>query len=88
MAGPPRTVRDPKEMEAFKAKYGYDLAVPKDFKQLLDIAEFFTRLPENKYGVALYTQTAYDAVAMGLDRPSSPMAVTSATTRPTKSTAS
>ena len=23
---------DPKEMEAFKAKYGYDLGVPKDFK--------------------------------------------------------
>ena len=39
---------DPKEMEAFKAKYGYDLGVPKDFKQLRDIAEFFTRPAENK----------------------------------------
>src|SRR5262245_23170649 len=34
---------DPKEQAAFKAKYGYDLAVPKDFNQLIDIAEFFNR---------------------------------------------
>jgi len=59
---------DPKEMEAFKAKYGYDLAVPADYKQLLDIAEFFTRPDQNKYGVALYTQTAYDALAMGVEQ--------------------
>ncbi len=59
---------DPKEMANFKAKYGYDLAVPKDYKQLLDIAEFFTRPDQNKYGVALYTQTAYDAMAMGVEQ--------------------
>jgi multiple sugar transport system substrate-binding protein len=59
---------DPTEMANFKAKYGYDLGVPKDFKQLIDIAEFFTRPAENKYGVALYTQTAYDAMAMGLEQ--------------------
>jgi multiple sugar transport system substrate-binding protein len=59
---------DPKEMEAFKAKYGYDLGVPKNYKELLDIAEFFTRPNENKYGVALYTQTAYDAMAMGVEQ--------------------
>ena len=59
---------DPKEMAAFKAKYGYDLAVPKDLKQLRDIAEFFTRPEENRYGLALYTQTAYDALAMGVEQ--------------------
>jgi multiple sugar transport system substrate-binding protein len=59
---------DPAEMEAFKAKYGYDLAVPTTFEQLIDIAEFFTRPEENRYGVALYTQTAYDAMAMGLEQ--------------------
>jgi multiple sugar transport system substrate-binding protein len=59
---------DPAEMEAFKAKYGYDLGVPKDFNQLIDIAEFFTRPEENRYGVALYTQTAYDAMAMGVEQ--------------------
>ena len=46
---------DATEMANFKAKYGYDLGVPQDFKQLIDIAEFFTRPAENKYGVALYT---------------------------------
>ena len=59
---------DPTEMANFKAKYGYDLAVPKDFKQLTDIAEFFTRPDQNRYGVALYTQTSYDAMAMGLEQ--------------------
>jgi len=59
---------DPKEMADFKAKYGYDLGVPKDFQQLTDIAEFFNRPDQNRYGVALYTQTAYDAMAMGLEQ--------------------
>ncbi len=34
---------DPKNQEAFKAKYGYDLAPAKDHKQYRDIAEFFTQ---------------------------------------------
>ena len=59
---------DPTEMANFKAKYGYDLAVPTDYKQLRDIAEFFTRPDENRYGLALYTQTAYDALAMGVEQ--------------------
>jgi multiple sugar transport system substrate-binding protein len=59
---------DPTEMANFKAKYGYDLGVPENFEQLIDIAEFFTRPSENRYGVALYTQTGYDAMAMGLEQ--------------------
>jgi multiple sugar transport system substrate-binding protein len=59
---------DPTEMANFKAKYGYDLGVPKTFQELIDIAEFFTRPDENRYGVALYTQTGYDAMAMGLEQ--------------------
>ena len=43
---------DPKEKAAFKAKYGYDLGVPKDYKQLRDIAEFFHRPDEKRYGIA------------------------------------
>jgi multiple sugar transport system substrate-binding protein len=58
---------DPKEMEAFKAKYGYDLAVPKDFKQLRDIAEFFHRPDEKRYGIAIYTDNSYDALVMGVE---------------------
>jgi multiple sugar transport system substrate-binding protein len=58
---------DPKEMAAFKAKYGYDLAVPTTYAQLRDIAEFFYRPDEKKYGVAIYTDNSYDAMAMGVE---------------------
>ncbi len=58
---------DPKEKEAFQAKYGYELAVPKTYKELRDIAEFFHRPDENKYGVAIYTDNSYDALIMGIE---------------------
>jgi len=58
---------DPKEKEAFKAKYGYDLDVPKTFKELTDIAEFFNRPDQNRYGIAIYTQNQYDGLAMGFE---------------------
>ena len=57
---------DPKEMEAFKAKYGYDLAPPTTYAQMTDIAEFFHRPDENRYGIAIYTDNVYDGLAMGL----------------------
>ncbi|TGP40185.1 carbohydrate ABC transporter substrate-binding protein, partial [bacterium M00.F.Ca.ET.229.01.1.1] len=58
---------DPKEKEAFKAKYGYDLAVPTTYAQLRDIAEFFHRPDQKRYGVAIYTDNSYDAMAMGVE---------------------
>jgi multiple sugar transport system substrate-binding protein len=58
---------DPKEKEAFKAKYGYELDVPKDWKQLRDIAEFFYRPDQKRYGIAIYTDNSYDAMAMGFE---------------------
>ena len=60
---------DPKEKEAFKAKYGYELAVPKTYKEMLDIAEFFYRPTANPpiYGAAIYTQKDYDAITMGFE---------------------
>jgi multiple sugar transport system substrate-binding protein len=58
---------DPKEKAAFKKKYGYELNVPKDYKQLRDIAEFFYRPSEKRYGVAIYTDNTYDALAMGVE---------------------
>ena len=58
---------DPAEMAAFKEKYGYDLAAPVDWKQLRDIAEFFHRPDENRYGVAIYTDNSYDALVMGVE---------------------
>ena len=58
---------DPVEMAAFAAKYGYPLAVPVDWKQLRDIAEFFHRPDQGRYGVAIYTDNSYDAMAMGFE---------------------
>jgi len=58
---------DPAEMAAFKEKYGYDLAPPADWQQLRDISEFFTRPDEGRYGVAIYTDNSYDAMAMGFE---------------------
>src|SRR5262249_854069 len=57
---------DPKEKEAFKAKYGYELDVPKTWAQLRDIAEFFYRPKEKRYGVTVYTDNSYDALVMGI----------------------
>jgi multiple sugar transport system substrate-binding protein len=62
---------DPEEMAAFKAEYGYDLAPPETWDQLMDIAKFFTRVdnPKNgvKYGVGVYTQKDYDGMIMGYE---------------------
>src|SRR4029078_4984826 len=58
---------DPAEMTAFKAKYNRDLAVPKTWVELRDIAEFFTRPDKNQYGVSVYTQKDYDALTMGFE---------------------
>jgi len=46
---------DPAEAKAFKAKYGYDLAAPRDYKQYRDTAEFFTRPDKNLYGAVEVT---------------------------------
>ena len=58
---------DPKEMEAFKAKYGYDLAPPKTWAEMRDIAEFFHRPDQGRYGIAIYTDNSYDGLVMGVE---------------------
>ena len=58
---------DPDEMAAFEAEYGYPLAPPETYDQLMDIAKFFTRPEENLYGAAIYTQADYDALTMGYE---------------------
>lgn len=40
---------DPANQEAFKAKYGYDLAAPQDWQQYDDIQAFFTELGNGDY---------------------------------------
>lgn len=46
---------DPKEQQAFAAKYGYPLEKPKTLKQMLEVAEFFNR-PPKMYGFAPFTK--------------------------------
>ena len=58
---------NPNEMAAFKAEYGYDLAPPTTYAQLMDIAKFFTRPDQGLYGVAIYTQKDYDGITMGVE---------------------
>ncbi len=58
---------DPDNMAAFQAEYGYELAPPETYAQLMDIARFFTRPDEGLYGVAIYTQADYDALTMGVE---------------------
>jgi multiple sugar transport system substrate-binding protein len=58
---------DPKEMAAFKAKYGYELGVPKTWKELGQIAEFFHRPADKRYGLTIYTDNGYDALVMGVE---------------------
>lgn len=50
------------EKERFRARYGYELAVPETYAQLRDVAAFFTRPEEGLYGIALYGSADYDAV--------------------------
>lgn len=41
---------DPAEQQAFAALYGYPLAVPRTWQQFEEIARFFTRPDENRFG--------------------------------------
>lgn len=51
---------DPKEKEAFKAKYGRELAVPQTYQEARDIAEFFTRPDQGLYGWGQMGGREYD----------------------------
>lgn len=57
---------DPEEQAAFKEKYGYDLGIPENYEQYLDMAEFFTRPDEDLYGTG--ECTLYFLVPYWFDR--------------------
>ena len=77
---------NPDEQAAFKEKYGYDLAVPKTWTELRDIAEFFTRPDQNLYGLSIYTQKDYDAITMGFENVMFSYGADWGDPRPTRST--
>ena len=80
---------DPKEMEAFKAKYGYDLAVPEDLRRRCATS------PSSSTGRTRTATASRSTPTTPMTRwrwasraRSSPTAAISATIRPTRSTAS
>jgi len=56
---------NPKEKDVFKQAYGRELAPPDTWDEFKEIAEFFTRPDEKRYGCALLTGRAYDTLTMG-----------------------
>lgn len=56
---------DPAERAAFHARHGRELDVPKTWTELVEIAEFFQRPAQNRYGAVLLTGRGYDALTMG-----------------------
>lgn len=57
---------DPKEKAAFKAKYARDLAVPQTWDEFKQVAEFFQRPTDKRYGCVFTTGRGYDALTMGV----------------------
>lgn len=57
---------DPKEQADFKAKYDRDLKVPASWEDFQQVAEFFQRPDQKRYGCALPTDRKYDGLTMGV----------------------
>jgi len=61
-------MNDPTEKANFKKKFGYELAVPKTWFQLRDIASFFTRPEKNLYGYISKFGKDYDVITWDFDQ--------------------
>lgn len=59
-------IEDPAERAAFKDKYGRDLAVPVTWQEFRDVAEFFQRPEQKRYGCVITSGRSYDQLTMGL----------------------
>ena len=57
---------DPAEQAAFRARFGRELTVPATWEEFRDVARFFQRPAENRYGCAFPTGRAYDSLTMGV----------------------
>jgi multiple sugar transport system substrate-binding protein len=56
---------DPAERAAFSAKYKRELAVPQTWDEFRDIAAFFQRPQQKRFGCAILTGRGYDSLVMG-----------------------
>lgn len=57
---------DPKEKAAFQAKFGRELKVPDTWEEFRDVATFFQRPAEKRYGCAMPSDRSYDGLTMGV----------------------
>lgn len=55
---------DPAEKSAFLSRYGYELRAPRTTDELHDVAEFFYRPAEGRYGFVFQTGSTHDSVSM------------------------
>lgn len=53
---------DPAEQAAFRTRFGRDLAPPRSWKEFRDVAEFFHRPGEGRYGASLMTSRKFDGL--------------------------
>ena len=56
---------DAAEKAAFKEKYGRELTTPDTWDEFRDIAEFFQRPEEKRYGCSILAGRGYDGITMG-----------------------
>jgi multiple sugar transport system substrate-binding protein len=56
---------DPQERAAFKGRFGRELAVPATWEEFRDVAAFFQRPAEKRFGCAILTGRGYDSLVMG-----------------------
>ena len=59
---------DPDEKKAFKSKYGRELTVPDTWDEFVQVAEFFTRPEDGRYGSVVITGRGYDGLVMGFEQ--------------------
>jgi len=59
---------DPVEKAAFAERYGRELTVPETWDELHEVAEFFQRPDEKRYGVVVLSGRGYDSLVMGFQQ--------------------
>jgi multiple sugar transport system substrate-binding protein len=57
---------DPAERAAFQEKHGRELAVPQTWEEFAQVAEFFQRPDQKRFGCALPSDRSYDGLTMGV----------------------
>lgn len=59
-------LEDPAERAAFQEKHGRELAVPQTWEEFAQVAEFFQRPEQKRFGCALPSDRSYDGLTMGV----------------------